>query len=207
MVFAPAGSKGWWGWFRADEFGSAGGLIVVKVKHFLEDSEPDDGQRVWVESIGLTLDLREWCKVDHVLSHLGPPLQLWKWFESHPNAWEYFRGRYHEALSKGPYRETLRDLATAARSQNFTLLHQGDDPGHNTAVALHEFLQELEAYAPPEQWPVIRDLKSQIWTFCDEDHGGRGMNSRGRRVRLSSPRGHLAATKRIVRIAPALFLK
>jgi hypothetical protein len=28
--------------------------------------------------------------------------------------------------------------------------YQGDDPGHNTATALHEFLSELEAWCPPE---------------------------------------------------------
>ena len=50
--------------------------------------EESDGQRLWVEPIGLTKDLREWCKVDHVLPHLGPPMNAWKVLEEHPDARE-----------------------------------------------------------------------------------------------------------------------
>ena len=64
---------------------------MIKVKHFLDDVEPDDGQRIWVEPIALTRDLREWCKVSHVLPHLGPPRELSKWFDEHPDGYEYFR--------------------------------------------------------------------------------------------------------------------
>ena len=123
---------------------------MFKIKHFLDTPEADDGQRIWVESIGLTLDLREMCKVDHVLSHLGPPGELAKWFEEHTQAYEYFRGRYHEALAKSPHLHVLIDLTAAARRNDFTLLHQGDDAEHNSATALYEFLAALEAYCPPE---------------------------------------------------------
>jgi uncharacterized protein YeaO (DUF488 family) len=123
---------------------------VIKVKHLLDAVEEDDGQRLWVEPIGLTLDLREWCQISHMLSHLGPPRQLWQWFEQHPQAYDYFRAQYHDALSRGQYTSVLFELVTAARHQNFTLIHQSDDPQHNTAVALYEFLSELEAYVPPE---------------------------------------------------------
>jgi hypothetical protein len=30
-------------------------------------------------------------------------------------------------------------------------LHQCDDPIHNSAMALYEYLTELEAYCPPEE--------------------------------------------------------
>ena len=33
---------------------------MIKVKHFLDAVEQDDGQRLWVEPIGLCNDLREW---------------------------------------------------------------------------------------------------------------------------------------------------
>jgi len=123
---------------------------VIKVKHLLDAVEADDGQRIWIEPIGLTLDLRDWCRIDHVLSHLGPPRETWNWFEDHPQGYEYFRAKYHEALSRSPYRTALVDLVAASRHANFTLVHQGEDAEHNTGVALHEFLSELEAYVPPE---------------------------------------------------------
>ncbi len=123
---------------------------MIQVKHLLDTVEPTDGQRIWVEPIGLTLDLREWCRIDHVLNHLGPAMKLWEWFENHPQGYEYFRAKYHQALADGPYRGAMVQLVAAARKNNFTLIHQGDDPEHNAATALHEFLSELEAYVPPE---------------------------------------------------------
>jgi uncharacterized protein YeaO (DUF488 family) len=123
---------------------------MIKVKHVLDAVETDDGQRLWVEPIGITKDLREWCQVGHVLSHLGPPMVLWAWYEQHPDGYEFFRGKYHEYLAQSPYGEALKQLAIAGTKENFTLLHQGDDPQHNSAIALYEYLSELQAYSPQE---------------------------------------------------------
>jgi uncharacterized protein YeaO (DUF488 family) len=123
---------------------------MIKIKHLMDAVEKDDGVRMWVEPLGLTKDLRAWCEVDHVLSHLGPPMGLWQWFEEHRDGYDYFRATYHEWLSKSRYKPALMDLARAARRDTFTLVHQGDDVEHNTATALYEFLSELESYCPPE---------------------------------------------------------
>ena len=128
---------------------------MLKVKHFMEAAEPDDGLRLWVEPIGLTRDLREWCQVRGSLVRLAPPRELWEWFEAHvgggAEAYDYFRGAYHEHLANGPYRDLLQTIAWRAVSVDYTLLHQGEDPGHNTATALYEFLAELQSYCPPQE--------------------------------------------------------
>jgi uncharacterized protein YeaO (DUF488 family) len=124
---------------------------MIKVKHLMDAVEDDDGQRLWVEAVGLARDLREWCKVDHVLSHLGPTSQINDWFEQHPDGYDYFRARYHETLAKSPYKVALQHLAKAAVGENFTLLHTGDDPSHNAASALHEFLSELGAWSTQQE--------------------------------------------------------
>jgi len=123
---------------------------MIKVKHFLQAVEQDDGQRLWVEPFGLTKDLREWCRVEHVLPHLGPPKALRDWFEEHPDGYDYFRARYHGYLAQSKYKPALRTLAQAGVRETFTLLHDGDDPDHNSAVALMEFLHELEAWTQSE---------------------------------------------------------
>jgi len=130
--------------------GREGAEAMIKVKHFLDAIEPDDGRRIWIEPIGLTADLRDWCKVDHVVCHIGPPRELWEWFAGHPQGYDYFRGRYHTWLSRSQYKSALRQLACAAVSENITLLHESDDVEHNTATALYEFLSELEAYCQPD---------------------------------------------------------
>jgi uncharacterized protein YeaO (DUF488 family) len=124
---------------------------MIKIKHFLDAAEPDDGRRIWVEPIGLACELREMCRVDHVLPHLGPPKDVWEWFDEHPDGYEYFRARYHESLGRSPYKPALQQLACAGMRETFTLLHASDDAGHNCATALHEFLSELEAWCPPDQ--------------------------------------------------------
>lgn len=123
---------------------------MIKIKHLLDAVEADDGTRIWVEPIGLTKDLRKWCEVDHVLCHIGPPMGLWEWFDEHPDGYDYFRATYHDWLAKSKYHSALRELAVASQKQTFTLLFQGDDPSHNTATALYEYLSELESYCPPE---------------------------------------------------------
>ena len=123
---------------------------MIKVKHFLHDVGQDDGQRLWVEPIGLTKDLREWCKVDHVLPHLGPPRALWDWFDEHADGYDYFRARYHGYLAQSKYKPALRAMAQAGMRETFTLLHGSDDEDRNSAVALMEFLHELEAWTQSE---------------------------------------------------------
>ncbi len=125
---------------------------MIKVKHLMDAVETDDGQRIWVEPMGLTKDLREWCSVNEVLPQLGPPIAIWRLLESKPeDAFDYFRGRYHEHLAAGKFRPALQGLAHAGLRENFTLLHQGLDAEHNTAAALRDFITELEAYIKPEE--------------------------------------------------------
>jgi uncharacterized protein YeaO (DUF488 family) len=126
------------------------GVAMIKIKHLLDTVESGDGERMWVEPIGLTRDLTEWCSVTHTLTSLGPPMTLWRWFQDHPEGYDYFRGKYHEHLGQGRRRKVLMHLAAAALQEDFTLLHQGDDPNQNSATALYEYLTELQAYCKPE---------------------------------------------------------
>jgi uncharacterized protein YeaO (DUF488 family) len=123
---------------------------MIKIKHLFDATEGDDGTRLWIESIGLTKDLSEWCAVDHVLSHLGPPVGLAQWFEEHPDGYDYFRATYHEWLSNSRYRPALLELAKAGQRQTVTLVHTGDDPGHNSGTALYEYLSALQSPIQPD---------------------------------------------------------
>ncbi len=122
---------------------------MIKVKHFMDNSEPEDGRRIWVEPFGLTADLREWCNVQHLLGELSPPRELWEWYQNHPRAYDFFRARYHKWLNQGQLKPLLAQLIKSAQSGNITLLHQGDKPNENTAMALYEFLGAMEAYTQP----------------------------------------------------------
>lgn len=116
---------------------------MIKVKHFMEPTESNDGPRVWVEPVRLNQDLREWCPVDEVLAMLSPPCDLWEWFADHPDEYENFRDRYHEWLSANHHHPLLQQLACGSLRGNFTLLHTGHHADRNCAAALKEFMTEL----------------------------------------------------------------
>lgn len=119
---------------------------MLRVKHFMDRVETDDGHRLWIETIGLTRDLQQMCDVHHVLSHLGPPSKLWLWYEQHPEGFEHFRSKYLQHLASGAYREALVELGAAAQRENFTLLHQYDDPLRNAATVLAEFISQVQPH-------------------------------------------------------------
>jgi hypothetical protein len=50
-------------------------------------------------------------------------MQLWEWFEEHPDGYGYFRATYHDWLAKSKYKTALRNWparASAIRSRWFT---------------------------------------------------------------------------------------
>ena len=120
---------------------------MIKVKHFMAPAEPEDGPRIWVETIGLTRDLRACCDVDLLLTQLGPRPNLWEWYLEHPGPYRYrwFKDAYHKHLLRGEHQEPLRELAAAGARQDLTLLHQCECADLNTATALRDLLMELAA--------------------------------------------------------------
>lgn len=120
---------------------------MIRVKHLMDRPAEEDHVRVWVESVGLCRDLAEWCRVDHVAEHLGPPAKLAAWFEKHPDGYATFRERYHRHLEKSPFHPALEQLAAAASGSDVTLLHAGDVADENAAMALAEYLAELQLFA------------------------------------------------------------
>lgn len=124
---------------------------MVKVKHLMDRIEIGDGERVWVEPVGLAKDLRAWCAVDHVGTEFAPPLEFWERFEEHPEKYDEFRSAYHRGLAQHPDGARLLALAVFGSASNLTLLHQGEDRERNTAAALSEFLRSLVANCPPEE--------------------------------------------------------
>lgn len=120
---------------------------MISVKHFMERYAREDGPRLWVEPIGLTLDLVEWCRVDLLLREFAPPRILWEWFDERPGLGRYqvFRRGYRSCLLHSPHRDSLKALAGLAMDGNLTLLHQGSEILYNTGCALREVMEELTA--------------------------------------------------------------
>ena len=119
---------------------------MIKVKSIFDPVEADDGVRVWVEPIGLTRDLQQWCEVDYVLPLLGPPPKVWNELLEHPDRVDYFAAEYYAFLDQKPRRAVLAQLAALSVSGQLTLLHEGDDPCRNSATVLCEFLSAWQEH-------------------------------------------------------------
>ena len=119
---------------------------MIKVKSLFDKVEADDGVRLFVEPVGLTRDLMEWCAVHHVLSNVAPPRKLAQFLDGRPERYDTFRGQYHEWLQGSKFVPALNELAGAAKNENYTLLHTGDDTERNVATALAEYLTERQGW-------------------------------------------------------------
>ena len=98
---------------------------MIKIKHLCDAVEADDGRRLWVEPVGLTVDMREWCRIDALLPGIAPPGKLTEWLEKHRDGYEYFRGEYHNHLTHAALRPLLMELACDALTENITLVSEG----------------------------------------------------------------------------------
>jgi uncharacterized protein YeaO (DUF488 family) len=121
---------------------------MIRIKHLFDPVDKGDGERIWIEPVGLTRDFVEWFNIAHVMSNLGPSKEIAEWFEQHPACFDFFEDQYLTELQSSQYITSLRGLAVASLSQTFTLIYQGDKPNENSAIVLSNFLAELAAHVP-----------------------------------------------------------
>jgi uncharacterized protein YeaO (DUF488 family) len=120
---------------------------MILVKHLFDEPAPEDGERIWIEPIGLTRDLIEWCQIAHVMTNLAPSKETAAWFQEHPAGFDFFEAEYLEELCSSPSIISMRGLAAASTTKSFTLVHHGDHPVENSATVLATFLLDLAARA------------------------------------------------------------
>jgi uncharacterized protein YeaO (DUF488 family) len=118
---------------------------MIYVKHFMDSVSPGEGPRLWVEPLGLTLDLLEWCRIDLLMRDFAPNRILWEWYYERPGTGRYqvFSQAYRKWLLEGPCRASLQALAQLARNGDITLLHQCTDSTRNSGTVLRDAMEEL----------------------------------------------------------------
>jgi uncharacterized protein YeaO (DUF488 family) len=119
---------------------------MFAIKHIMDPVSAAEGPRVWVEPVGLTRDLREWCRVEVLATELAPPAMLWEWYDASPGArrYELFRAAYRTWLLSRVHPDNLLALAgLTTKGRPITLLHQCADGSRNTASALRDVIEEV----------------------------------------------------------------
>lgn len=125
---------------------------MILVKRVYDPADAGDGARFLVDRLWPRGMKKENLLLDEWLKDLAPSDELRNWFGHDPLKWEEFRHRYHAELDAR--QNMVRQLLSAARRGNITLLFSAHDVEHNNAIALREYLQDASGHkrARPHSW-------------------------------------------------------
>ena len=112
---------------------------MIKVKRVYEPTEPDDGSRFLVERLWPRGIKKQDLQMDAWLKELAPSDRLRRWFGHDPAKWQEFRRRYFTELKT---KDSAKQIRSAARHGNVTLLYSARDKEHNNALALKSYLEK-----------------------------------------------------------------
>ena len=116
-------------------------MISIFVKSITEQTAPDDGFRVFVDT-NMPKGLNEAsAKVDLWLGGIAPSPRLHKWYRNDSAKWDDFLERYFVELDENNFAVT--ELFQKMAGERMTLLYATKDAEFNTAVALKQYLEGL----------------------------------------------------------------
>jgi uncharacterized protein YeaO (DUF488 family) len=116
-----------------------GKRAAIRLKRAYEEPSKDDGTRILVERLWPRGVSKAEAAIDLWLKELAPSTELRQWYGHDPARWGEFRRRYWSELAeKG---EALDGLRQRLKQGPVTFVFAARDEGHNSAVALKEFLE------------------------------------------------------------------
>jgi uncharacterized protein YeaO (DUF488 family) len=103
----------------------------------------DDGYRILVDRLWPRGLSKSDAEIDAWLRDIAPSNELRRWFGHRPKRWDVFKSRYFQELAK---KEKILDeiLAKEASIATVTLLYSTKELQYNNAVALKEYLENLD---------------------------------------------------------------
>lgn len=116
---------------------------MIKLRRIYDPEEPDEGYRVLVDRLwprGISRADASW---NEWMKEIAPGNELRKWYNHDPSRWESFREKYKQELSSR-HDLLLRLLQLERDHGTLTLLYSSREQSLNNAVALREFLQQLD---------------------------------------------------------------
>ncbi|HJW02515.1 MAG TPA: DUF488 domain-containing protein [Azospira sp.] len=119
--------------------------MSILLKRAYELPEPADGLRILVDRLWPRGVAKESARIDLWLKEVAPSTALRQWFGHDPLKWREFRERYFLELGQHP--EAVEELAQHTRHGVVTLVYGAKDKAHSHALALKDYLQDLERSA------------------------------------------------------------
>jgi uncharacterized protein YeaO (DUF488 family) len=118
--------------------------LRIRLKRAWDEASPDDGRRVLVDRLWPRGVSKEDARLDDWKKELAPSDGLRHWFDHDPAKWGEFRRRYRAELKAEDKTRAMQELADRAEQGDVTLVYAAKDREHNNAVALRDFIANLQ---------------------------------------------------------------
>lgn len=114
----------------------------LQSRRVYEPPAADDGIRILVDRLWPRGVSKEQAKIDDWLKEIAPSQDLRRWFGHDRTRWPEFKRRYFQELAEK--RELVDALLARAAKEKLTFLYAARDEQCNNAVALVEYLRNIE---------------------------------------------------------------
>lgn len=112
---------------------------MIQLKRAYEAASKSDGLRILVERLWPRGINKEKAAIDLWMKDIAPSTELRTWFGHDPGKWRELRKSYWAELRATP--ELVAQLRQKIAAGTVTFVFAASDAGHNSAVALKEFLE------------------------------------------------------------------
>ena len=116
-------------------------MSKISVKRVYEPASENDGYRILVDRLWPRGLAKTKTHVDEWLKDVAPSNELRKWFNHEAEKWTEFKKSYKAELKESNAIEILQPLLK--KYKHITLLFGAKDEGHNQAIVLKEYLENI----------------------------------------------------------------
>ncbi len=118
---------------------------MIKIRRIYDSEETGEHYKVFIDRLwprGISKEKAGW---DEWIKDISPSNELRKWYNHDPEKWMEFKRLYkNELIEKQNELKKLKQLEI--KHGTLTLLYSSRVEKYNNAVALKEFLMELDTY-------------------------------------------------------------
>lgn len=117
---------------------------MIKCKSIYRTPSADDGERIFVDRLWPEGITTHEAAIHRWLQDVAPSYELWR-YKFSPDNWAEYRQLYWRELSQKALRPLLLQLWDKSHKGALTLLYGTDNDTLNNAVALKEYLENLNS--------------------------------------------------------------
>lgn len=120
----------------------------IRTKRIYEKPSQNDGSRIYVDRLWARGLKKEDAHLDEWMREVAPSDELRKWYHHNRQKWQEFKRRYYRELEGKS--EPVRKLWEEAQKKKVTLLFSAKNVECNNAIALKEYLENINSTDPVE---------------------------------------------------------